>query len=44
MNAPLPPCPICGSLDVVQDPPTRMAFALRGGGWASENYTKGRTH
>ena len=39
MNAPLPPCPACGSDNVVQGPPTGTSFVLKGSGWTGQgNY------
>ena len=40
LTADNPPCPTCGS--VPEQVPTRMAFALKGGGWAATGYQKGR--
>lgn len=33
ITAPLPPCPVCGTTDVTQQPPTAMLFTLKGSGW-----------
>lgn len=41
MNDPNPDtCPSCGAPTVEWVPP-RMAFALKGGGWAASGYSKG---
>ncbi len=41
MNDPNPACGTCGAARE-QLPPTGTGFALKGGGWAKDNYSKGR--